>query len=388
MASSSPRTCRTSSVSSVETAQGTHSFKITSYSLHKKVSVDKRFCSAPFAVGGHHWRIRYYTAESQGGFNRDVPYSSVYLELIAEAGKLVAKVSAIYKFRMVKPVTGASVSRGVNWPEEFYSGHVQGFTEFVRADEVDKYVQNDSLLIECDVTVIKEVQVKETQQTAETSDFDIQVPPTDLSHDLGRLLESEEEADVAFKVQGEVFRAHKIVLAMRSPVFKAQLFGPMSDGKGMAETEVRTIEGMDPTTFRGLLHFIYTDSFPPPPFMDEDAEQDEHQDMVKHLLVAADRYGMERMKLVCECILFKSLDVGSVAYTLALAGQHHCSSLKNACIEFIVSSDGMDAVLSSQGYEHLKRACPDVAVELWEKTVNRSRVMRSSSSKSTYVVPY
>jgi speckle-type POZ protein len=34
---------------------------------------------------------------------------------------------------------------------------------------------------------------------------------------------------VAFEVDGEIFATHKLVLAARSPVFRAQLFGPMKD---------------------------------------------------------------------------------------------------------------------------------------------------------------
>ncbi|KAG2582683.1 hypothetical protein PVAP13_6KG190212 [Panicum virgatum] len=160
---------------------------------------------------------------------------------------------------------------------------------------------------------------------------------------------------------------------MGSPVFKAEFYGPMSDNMG---DESKTVEGMDPIiVFKALLHFIYTDSFP----VMEDLDCDEKEDMVKHLLVAADTYGMERMKLICEGILCKRIDVESVAYTLALAAQHHCIKLKNACIEFIISRNRMDAVLASQGYEHLKRACPDVAVELWEKAA-KSFMTRSGSN--------
>lgn len=383
MASGSPST-RTASVSVVETAQGTHSFKIVNYSLHKKLGVvDRCFCSATFAVGGHNWRIRYYDVVES--LNNMYAFDSVLLELVAGSGKPVEEeVRAIYKFRTVNPVTGASYCRDISWPEAFSSENPrQGFTSFVRKDELLKYMDDDCLVIECDVTVIKDLQIKKTADDT-SDDFDIQVPPSDLTQDLGRLLESEEEADVTFEVGGEVFHAHKIVLAMRSPVFKAELYGPMMRDKG-AEIS-RRVEGMDPPVFRALLHFIYTDSFPP---MD-DLDDDEHQHMVKHLLVAADRYGMERMKLICESILCKSLDAGSVAYTLALASQHHCSKLKNACIEHIISSDGMDAVLASQGYEHLKAACPDVAVELWEKTAKCRGMTRSSStsSKSTSDVMY
>ncbi|KAF8689705.1 hypothetical protein HU200_041702 [Digitaria exilis] len=176
--------------------------------------------------------------------------------------------------------------------------------------ETSPFLQDDCLIIECDVTVIKAIRV--------------QVPPSDLSENLGRFHDSKELADVTFKVKGEIVRAHKAVLAIRSPVFKAQLYGPM---RGKKRTSIN-VEDMEPAVFKALLHFVYRDSLPA---MD-DLDRDENKEMIKHLLVAADRYGLERMKLLCESTLCKRLDVDSVATTLALADQHHCSSLKDVCI--------------------------------------------------------
>jgi speckle-type POZ protein len=202
--------------------------------------------------------------------------------------------------------------------------------------------------------VVTEPHVAEAAITVE-----VQIPPSDLSHNFGKLLETAEEADVTFDVKGEVFPAHKIVLAARSPVFKAELYGPMRGKPG----QNITVEEMEPPVFKALLHFIYTDSL----LSMDDLDGDETKDMIKHLLVAADRYAMERMKIECEGILCKSLDVETVATTLALADQHHCSRLRDACVEFIMSSNRMDDVLASQGYVHLKRSCPAVLVDVLER---------------------
>jgi speckle-type POZ protein len=71
----------------------------------------------------------------------------------------------------------------------------------------------------------------------------------------------------------------------------------------------------------------------------EGLDADDREEMVTHLLVAADRYGMGRLKQICQSILCncKSLDVENVATLLALADQHHCSKLRNACVNFIAS---------------------------------------------------
>lgn len=168
----------------------------------------------------------------------------------------------------------------------------------------------------------------------------VQVPPSCLLDNLAKLLETGDGA-------GEVIPAHKIILAMRSPVFKAELYGPMM---GNTDRQDTTVQDMEPDVFTALLTYIYTDSLPS---MD-DLEGCDKEEMIKHLLVAADRYGIERMKLNCESILCESLDVERVAATLTLADQHHCSGLKDVCIEFINSSNTMDGV---QGPQKILSSC-------------------------------
>ncbi|XP_073363346.1 BTB/POZ and MATH domain-containing protein 2-like [Aegilops tauschii subsp. strangulata] len=64
----------------------------------------------------------------------------------------------------------------------------------------------------------KEPLVETTAITVE-----VQMPPSDLAENFRKLLEAAEEADMTFEVEGEIFPAHKIVLAAWSPVFKAEL---------------------------------------------------------------------------------------------------------------------------------------------------------------------
>jgi speckle-type POZ protein len=75
---------------------------------------------------------------------------------------------------------------------------------------------------------------------------------------------------------------------------------------------------------------------------------------------AADRYAIERLKIICQSIIGKNLDVDNVSTTLALADQHHCDRLsRDSCFEFITSSPkSLDAVKAThQGYANLKKTC-------------------------------
>jgi speckle-type POZ protein len=132
--------------------------------------------------------------------------------------------------------------------------------------------------------------------------------------------------------------------------------------EGNAASVVVRIEDMDAGVFKALLHFAYTGSLPETWKEDEDVT-------CQHLLVAADRYGMERLKLICEEKLCEYIKVGSVATILALAEQHHCEGLKKACFHFLSARATLRAVMATDSFQHLSRSCPSLMVELMAMSV-------------------
>lgn len=71
----------------------------------------------------------------------------------------------------------------------------------------------------------------------------------------------------------------------------------------------------------------------------------------QRLLVAADRYGLDKLKVMCESRLAFAIDTSSAATMLALAESHGCAKLKAKCVEFIArgSRGNLDAVMEVQG---------------------------------------
>ncbi|KAM3391085.1 hypothetical protein ACQJBY_012635 [Aegilops geniculata] len=323
-----PSTTTTASACIPDTARGTHVFTVAGYRLHKGIGVGNFIRSATFAVGGYDWCIRYYPDRFSAEYK---DYVSVCVELQSKN----SVVRALYDLRLANRATGLSsliFSRPSSFPafDSCKNDHVRGAYTFMKRDllEASPYLQDDCIVIQCHVTVL--LKKIPALATANAKTPDIQVPPTDLSNNLARLLEGKKGADLVINVSGETFYAHKIVLAMRSPVFEAELYGPMA----MCDTEKQCIEVVDmqPAVFGAFLHFIYTDSLPA---MDDLLGSHDKREVIRHLLVAADMYAMDRLKLMCEAILCKGLDAESVAATLALADQHRCSKLRDACIEYI-----------------------------------------------------
>lgn len=105
----------------------------------------------------------------------------------------------------------------------------------------------------------------------------------------------------------------------------------------MKESSGSTIEihDMEADVFKYLLHFIYTDTVLPAPESNKGAEALANLVMTQHLLVAADRNNIGRLKLICQEKLCSQIDSQMVATSLALAEQHGFHALKEACLEFL-----------------------------------------------------
>jgi speckle-type POZ protein len=201
--------------------------------------------------------------------------------------------------------------------------------------------KDDYLTVQCTITIVKELAAKTVP---------VPVPSSNLHQHLGELLRSGTGSDVVFVVSGESFAAHKNILAARSPVLMAEFFGHMRE----ASARRVVIEDMEAEAFKAMLHFVYTDTVP-----ELDLELDAVAAMAQHLLAAADRYGLDRLKVICESKLSGGITVDTVATTLALAEQHNCSHLKAKCVEFMVSTpEILEAVVATEGYKHLEASCP------------------------------
>uniref|UniRef100_A0A0E0EY46 BTB domain-containing protein n=1 Tax=Oryza meridionalis TaxID=40149 RepID=A0A0E0EY46_9ORYZ len=328
------------------TAAGSHLLKIDGYSLTKGTPNGSFLISSQFTVGGHRWRIRYYP----NGFSASSADCISLFLVLDEKVKVQAKsdFQISYTGQVDEPPWLATMKADTFDGAGFRSF---GYEKFVRRCDFEKLIRDDSFTIRCDIVVINEIRAEESTEITTTAAV-VTVPPSDLNQQLGDLLESEKGADVVFEVGGQTFAAHRCVLAARSPVFKAELYGLMKEGDTAG---VVHIEDIEPRVFKVLLRFMYTDSIP---------EMEEEDVMCQHLLVAADRYNLERLKLICEEKLCRYISVGTVWNILALADQHHCDGLKKACFNFLGSLANLSAVVASDGFKHLCRSCPSLMEEL------------------------
>ncbi|EEE69023.1 hypothetical protein OsJ_27994 [Oryza sativa Japonica Group] len=177
---------------------------------------------------------------------------------------------------------------------------------------------------------------------------------------IGRLLygSADDTADVALVVGGETFRAHRAVLAARSPVFKAALFGSMAE----ATAPSVALRDMDPAAFRAVLHFIYTDALPDD--IDELAGFSP-VDMFQHLLAAAERYELGGLKLLSTKKLLDNVTPENVAGIIVCAETYGCPELKKKCLDYLAREDEhFRKAATTQGYLRLLQDFPSLMDEI------------------------
>ncbi|CAL4941941.1 unnamed protein product [Urochloa decumbens] len=341
---------------------GHHVLHIENYSRTKeRLPNHTSINSRPFRVGGYSWYLCYFP---NGESSENADYISVFLCLEQSAtGRVEALARLSLLDRAGKPVPSHTREAEVF---EYAADESYGFFDFIKRDflEASEHLKDDCFRIRCDIFI------PEGLLTEDRAAF-VDVPPSDMHQHFRDLLKSKDGADVTFRVGGEIFRAHRYILGARSPVFKAELLGTMREST--ATEDCIQIDDMLPQVFKALLHFIYTDSW-------QEMKEQEEAMMAQHLLEPADRYDMKRLKLICENKLCNHLEVSTAATTLVLAEQHNCPGLKEACIEFLISPDALEAVMETDGFEHLTKSCPALVKELMSKLATRLYKRRKLSA--------
>ncbi|CAM0909312.1 unnamed protein product [Alopecurus aequalis] len=324
--------------------------KIEGFSTTATLRAQNESINSRWNVFGHEWEIRFYPTT----------VCALRLYCLSESCRSGLRASLICQLIDPTGKLGPSAEQIVT--KVFYGPREQSdLLKLMSRYELAKsmYLKDDTLTLRCTITVLEELPMPTISAKRKR---EIELPSTNLHQQFGELLHSGTGSDITFLVSGQSFPSHKLILSVRSPVFMAEFFGEMKE-KCSQHVEVKD---MDAAVFKAMLNFIYTDTVP-----ELDQRLEEVATMAQHLLVAADRYGLDRLKLICESKLSRGISVDTAATTLALAEQHNCSQLKAKCAEFIVSTPAiLDAVLVSEGYKHLAASYPSVLADLLKSSIH------------------
>ncbi|GJN25580.1 hypothetical protein PR202_gb13425 [Eleusine coracana subsp. coracana] len=300
---------------SAETETGYHVLTIEGYSQTKGLlGVGYSVKSGNFTVGGHTWCVRYYP----DGFDEETVdwiCFDLFLDAAAAADENVVKVK--HSFSLIDkagdPVPPYTSTSGV-----YSLSHTTpswGYQWLTPEMESSPHLADDSFSIRFDIIVIKAIRATRTTTTTTTATKPPHTPSDRKLHiahpkiDLGM-------TNVVIEVGGEVFAAHRWVLANKSPVFTSMLFGMAAAEDDHGVVHLR-IDNMEARVFEALLYFVYVGALP-------EMDHGDEMEMARLLLVAANRYDLHGLKLACEDVLQGYIDKTTVVGMLSLATKHRC----------------------------------------------------------------
>lgn len=334
--------------------------------------------------------------------------SKEYLSLYLLLHKCEAKgeVRAKFKFSILNAKREEVKIMESQRAYRFVAGKDWGFKKFVKRDmlldETSGLLPDDKLTIYCEVNVVTEAK----EYSGQVSPFQSRVPACRLPEDLEDLFRSQEFSDVTISANGREFKAHKAILAARSPMFRGMF------SHDMKETKYNRVDvpDVDPDVLQEMLRFIYTgrsrleqsnsnratngapnlnNTTPGSSTSKGDQsssgnattsnnqqqqllqqqqkdqkEQEFEQHLAIELLQAANKYQLDRLKLICEEALYKTLSADSVAEILSLADLYNATQLKNQAIEFI--SSHATEVIETDGWNRMVRENPHLIAEVFK----------------------
>ncbi|XP_057325979.1 TD and POZ domain-containing protein 2-like [Microplitis mediator] len=144
--------------------------------------------------------------------------------------------------------------------------------------------------------------------------------------------------DITIKVKDKEFKAHKIILASQSPVFKKILTTDMKESR----ENCINLPNIDAEVADELLYFLYHGKV---------VKAHDDDDIALQLFETAGMYQIEKLKEICAVILSNKLTVTNVVMLLEISEIHNSLILKERATTFIIIN--RDDIIPSEDFKGL-----------------------------------
>ncbi|KAJ8669865.1 hypothetical protein QAD02_001124 [Eretmocerus hayati] len=169
-----------------------------------------------------------------------------------------------------------------------------------------------------------------------------------------RFFNSEKLSDVKIIVGDKTINAHKIILSSQSDVFAAMLEHHMVEN----DQGVINIDDIDYDVMLEIVRFMYV------------GRVERIVNKMKELLVAADKYALAELVILCGKCMCLNLTPGNVLEYANFAHTHRVDELEKAAISFF-TLHGKEVVATTNFRESVKHVDVDVMVELLKNLVEK-----------------
>uniref|UniRef100_A0A158QP50 BTB domain-containing protein n=1 Tax=Haemonchus placei TaxID=6290 RepID=A0A158QP50_HAEPC len=170
-----------------------------------------------------------------------------------------------------------------------------------------------------------------------------------LVEDYQRLFRDDLLTDFTIRVGGREIRAHRAILAARSPVFQAMLMHELTNETKSVMLE---ISDLDYDVVYELVYYIYCGRC-----------QKEIGDIATDLLIAADKYRLVELKNHCEKFLVENLANENVCQLLILGDLYNAERLQERAVQFILQRPKY--ITSTPGWDDILKQHPHLVTRIF-----------------------
>ncbi|BAF21230.1 BTB/POZ domain-containing protein At4g08455 [Oryza sativa Japonica Group] len=170
-------------------------------------------------------------------------------------------------------------------------------------------------------------------------------------------------ADAPARPDTPAVPAHRVILASRSPVFRAMLENEMEESR----SGIIKIYDVSYDVLRAFVHYMYT------------AEALLDEQMASDLLVLAEKYEVKNLKAYCEKFLTSKVSNDNAITHYAFAHRHSAKQLLETSLAAIM--DNMSTLADREEYKELVEKDPRLVVEIYEAYLNRQ--VNTAAGKET-----
>ncbi|XP_031787262.1 speckle-type POZ protein B [Nasonia vitripennis] len=283
-----------------------YTWMIHNFKLSTKPDNDTFFLQSPeFGPPGNEsfkWFLRLYPAKS-----------SVGIYLIKNSSSTIAVND-----------TFTIGSKKKSYVDTFKGTKPEGWPTFMdRSVAINSCLPNGSLVVKCEISTLSNIVASTEINVDPYSSTKNKVNKSKLPDELLTLLEDEKFSDITILLDDNEIRAHRIILALRSPVFASLLEENRTESNCNRNSSILEIKDVKPKIFKKLLHYIYTDKV-----------DSIDSKIAKDLLVAAIKYDVKGLKVICEEFLYNSINVDNAIEILDITDQYHIPVLKSRVMKF------------------------------------------------------
>lgn len=255
------------------------------------------------------WELQLYPK----GIKETEPYASLYLKHLSK--RIIHGV--VVTFGIIKKdqeIVRKVMDKRTYSKESISWGYPCFIDKNLLTSEPGAVLLDDELTITCKIVIVENnllsAQIGSLKHSQRLKLFD----------EFEKLIDDAESSDCVFKVGRKQIHAHKAILSARSAVFAAMF------QHNMLEKLRSTVQVKDVSydILKQIFQYLYT------------GKVDKIEQKPVDLLIAANKYCLDDLKILCEMAIQYDLNVDNAFEYLSVAESHNAPNLKSVIVEFIL----------------------------------------------------